>query len=200
MALTELIRYVDDDPLPPVSEILETLSGGRDPDTLLTMLRLLCPCRNTCGDREVWQAMARLQSHPDFAVREAAHHTIITLRERARIDSRAAETLVALGQVGHQRRVGWLSRPRADGEIAYPKAVRADVPTLIDMLASDDVGEQADALRALYRTDRHVSRSVWRDIAASTRSADPRQRAKAAQAMRRIEAHRAATERTSLTA
>jgi hypothetical protein len=55
------------------------------------------------------------------------------------------------------------------------------------MLASDDPVEQVDALRALFRSDRyHVARAVWREIERAARSRDPRLRAKATIAVRRI--------------
>jgi hypothetical protein len=190
-ASVEPLCYVDDEPLPIKGEILVRLSGRAGRQLQLTVLRLLCPCRNICRDVEVWQAVVRLSgTHHVMEVRGSAHHALISLRERARIDSQAAELLLAIGAGAEQRRHGWLWK---GGKVKYPKPVRNDVPTIIEMLASNDVREQRDALASLFRTDRHVARPVWREIERACESSEPRIRAKAQLASRRVESYRTVT-------
>jgi hypothetical protein len=185
----EPLCYHDDKPLPPKDEILRRLAGRAGPEARLEILRLLCPCRNTCRDAEVWRYMIRLYRHHLPEVREGARHAVGSLRERARIDTQTAALLHELAVGPDQRRHRWLW---TGGDVEYPKPVKNDVPTIIEMLASDDPIEQDDALRALFRNDRyHVARAVWREIERAERSRDPRLRAKATIAVRRIRAARA---------
>jgi len=181
----EPLCYYDDKPLPSRDEILERLAGRAGPGAQLEVLRLLCPCRNTFRDADVWRAVKHLWwEHHVRDVREAAHHALISLRERARIDTRAASLLREINAGAEQRRHGWLW---TGGRIRYPKPVRNDVPTIIEMLASDDAVEQEDALRALFRADGHrVAGAVWREIDRAARSVEPRLRAKAGLALLRI--------------
>lgn len=188
----EPLRYCDDKPLPPKDEILRRLTGRAGREEQLEILRPLCPCRNTCRDRDVWRYVVRLyRAHHVREVRAAAHHAIISLRERARIDTQTAALLHDINAGAEQRRHRWLW---TGGAVEHPKPVRNDVPTLIQMLASDDPVEQGDALGALFRSDRyHVAGSVWREIERAQRSSDPRLRAKASTAVRRIEQRGATT-------
>lgn len=120
--------------------------------------------------------------------RGAAHHALGSLRERARIDTRTAALLLEIGADREQRRHGWLW---TDGPVKWPKPVRNDVPTIIEMLASNDPVEHRDALHALFRADgRHVAASVWREIERAAGSRDARLRTKAALALRQIEESR----------
>ena len=184
----EPLCYVDDEPLPIKDEMLARLSGRAGRQIQLAVLRLLCPCRNICRDVDVWRTMVRIsRTHHIMEVREGAHHALNSLRERARIDSQAAELLLAIGAGGEQRRHGWLWK---GGTVKYPKPVRNDVPTIIEMLASNDEREQSDALASLFRTDRHVARPVWKEIEHACESRDPRMRAKARLARHRVESHR----------
>jgi hypothetical protein len=184
----EPLCYVDDEPLPHKDEILVRLSGRAGRQMQLVVLRLLCPCRNICRDALVWQTVVRIsRTHHVGEVRDGAHHALGSLRERARIDSQAAELLLAIGAGGEQRRHGWLWK---GGTVKYPKPVRNDVPTIIEMLASNDEREQSDALASLFRTDRHVARPVWKEIEHACESRDPRMRAKARLARHRVESHR----------
>lgn len=187
----EPLCYVDDEQLPLNDEILVRLSGRDGRQSQLAVLRLLCPCRNICRDVEVWRTIVRLsRTHQVMEVRDGAHHALSSLRERARIDSQAAELLLAIGAGGEQRRDGWLWN---GGGVKYPKPVRNDVPTIVEMLSSNDEREQSDALASLFRTDRHVARPVWKEIERACKSSDPRLRAKARIASQRLESHRRAT-------
>jgi hypothetical protein len=187
-ASMEPLCYVDDEPLPLKDEILARLSGRAGRRIQLEVLRLLCPCRNIFRDALVWQAVVRIsRTHHVPEVRDGAHHALKSLHERARIDTQAAELLLAIGAGGMERRHGWLWK---GGNVKYPKPVRNDVPTIIEMLASNDEREQADALAALFRTDRHVARPVWKEIERICESRDPRMRAKARVALHRVESHR----------
>jgi hypothetical protein len=173
----EPLCYVDDEPLPLKDEILARLSGRAGRRLQLEVLRLLCPCRNIFRDALVWQTVVGIsRSHHVPEVRDAAYHALKSLHERARIDSQAAELLLAIDAGGVERRHGWLWK---GGNVKYPKPVRNDVPTIIEMLASNDEREQSDALAALFRTDRHVARPVWRELERACESRDPRLRAKA---------------------
>lgn len=133
--------------------------------------------------------MIRLyRTHHIPEVCEGAHHAVMSPRERARIDTQTAALLYEIAAGPGQRRHRWLW---TGGDVEYPKPVKNDVPTIIEMLASDDPVEQDDALRALLRSDRyHIARAVWREIERAGRSRDPRLRAKAAIAIRRIDAAR----------
>jgi hypothetical protein len=187
-ASVEPLCYVDDEPLPRKDEILLRLSGRAGRRIQLEVLRLLCPCRNIFRDALVWQAVVRIsRTHHVPEVRDGAHHALKSLHERARIDTQAAELLLAIGAGGVERRHGWLW---TGGNVKYPKPVRNDVPTIIEMLASNDEREQSDALAALFRTDRHVARPVWKEIERACESREPRMRAKARLARHRVESHR----------
>ena len=191
----EPLCYVDDEPLPTKDDILVRLSGLAGRRLQLVVLRLLCPCRNICRDVEVWQTVVRIsRTHHVPEVRDSAHHAIGSLRERARIDSQAAELLLAIGAGAEQRRHGWLWN---GGNVKYPKPVRNDVPTIIEMLSSNDEREQSDALASLFRSDRHVARPVWKEIERACESRDPRLRVKAQLASRRVESHRRAAARSA---
>jgi hypothetical protein len=155
---------------------------------MLEVLRLLCPCRNTYRDADVWRAVLHLWTKPHHVgeVRAAAHHAVLSLQERARIDTQTLALLKGIGVGPGQRRNGW----RWHGG-PQPRPVRNDVPTLIEMLASDDAVEQRDALQVLFGGHRyHVARSVWREIEAAARSPNVRVRTKAVVALHRIEEHR----------
>ena len=180
----EPLCYHDDDPLPARDEILRRLNGQVSREAQLEVLHLLCPCRNTFRDPEVWRFVIHLsRMHYRREVREGAHHAVMSLRERARIDTRTAALLREIGAGAGQRRHGWLVTP---DPIEHPKPVRNDVPTIIEMLASDDEIERRDALRALFRTDRHVAAPVWREIDRARHSRDRRLAAKAARAIERL--------------
>jgi hypothetical protein len=180
----EPLCYHDDDPLPAKDEILRRLDGQAGRGAQLEILRLLCPCRNTLRDPDVWRLVIRLvRTHHVRDVREAAHHAVMSLRERARIDTRTAALLREIGAGAGQRRHSWLVTP---DPIEHPKPVRNDVPTIIEMLASDDEIERRDALRALFRTDRHVAAPVWREIDRARHSRDRRLATKAARAIERL--------------
>jgi hypothetical protein len=190
-ASVEPLCYVDDEPLPNKDEILARLSGRAGRQIQLEVLRLLCPCRNIFRDVEVWHTVVRIsKTHHVPEVRDGARHALKSLHERARIDTQAAELLLAIGAGGVERRHGWLWK---GGKIKYPKPVRNDVPTIIEMLASNDEREQSDALASLFRTDRHVARPVWKEIERACESSDPRMRAKAQLASRRVESYRTVT-------
>jgi HEAT repeat protein len=122
--------------------------------------------------------------HHSGEVREAARHAVKSLRERARVDTQTAELLRAIGAGADQRRHEWLWTA---AEPAFPKPVRNDVPTIIELLASGDAREREDAFHALFRTDRHVSRAVFDEIERKAASGNARERRHAAAALRRIE-------------
>jgi hypothetical protein len=185
----EPLCYVDDKPLPAKDEILRRLDGRAGREAQLEILRLLCPCRNVCRDVEVWRKVRTMYPNRIPEVGEGAHHAVISLRERARMDTQTAALLHAIGAGPGQRRHTWLW---TDGTVEHPKPVRNDVPTLVELLASDDPREVDDALRALFRTDRHVASPVWREIERAQRSTNPRVRRKAIVAVRRIEERRTA--------
>src|SRR5687767_15454873 len=188
MPAVEPLCYIDDEPLPAKDEILARLSGRAGRRMQLEVLRLLCPCRNIFRDALVWQTVVRIsRTHHIMEVRDGAHHALKSLHERARIDTQAAELLLAIGAGSGERRHGWLWK---GGNVKYPKPVRNDVPTIIEMLASNDEREQRDALAALFRTDRHVARPVWKEVERACESRDPRMRAKARLARHRVESHR----------
>jgi hypothetical protein len=186
----EPLRYCADKPLPPKEEILHRLAGRAGRDALIEILRLLCPCRNTCRDADVWRAVRSLYRHHVRDVREGAHHAVMSLQERARIDTQTASLLRELGVgAGYQRRLQKLWR---DGAVQTPKPVRNDVPTLIEMLASDDPVEQRDALDALFGDhDYRVARSVWDEFERAAMSTDVLLSAKAAAAIRKLKEWRA---------
>lgn len=182
----EPLTYCEDLPLPPRDEALRRLAGYSGRETQLETLRLLCPCRNTCRDVEVWRSVAQLyRTHHSYDVRSAAHHAIISLRERARMDSQTAALVLAIGVGAEQCRHGWLW---TDGRVERPTPVRNDVRTLIELLAGNDPLERDDALRALFPRDgRHVARAVWREFERAAKSTEPRLRVRARRALGVIE-------------
>src|SRR2546426_27701 len=142
----EPLCYHDDEPLPAKAEILRGLNGHAGREAQLEVLRLLCPCRNTIRDPEVWRFVIHLsRTHYRHEVRDGAHHAVKSLRERARIDTQTAALVREIGAGAEQRRHGWLMSP---DRIEHPKPVRNDVPTIIEMLASDDATEPPIVLPA----------------------------------------------------
>lgn len=182
----EPLSYCDDLPLPAKDEILRRLAGRAGRESQLEVLRLLCPCRNTFRDADVWRAVKNLwQTHHVRDVRGGAHHALISLRERARMDSQTAALILAIGVGPEQRRHGWLW---TDGWVERPTPVRNDVPTLIELLAGGDPVERNDALLSLFPRDgRHVARAVWREFERAAKSTEPRLRERARRALRVIE-------------
>ncbi|MCA1596214.1 MAG: hypothetical protein LC772_07290 [Chloroflexi bacterium] len=142
------MEYVINANLPVKAELLGLLSSD-DCATLKQVLSMLCPCRNLHYDPEIWFEMARLSvEHPDWYVREAALHAIVTLKDRSRFDRRAVAVLQWLAEHGFD---GGLLQPRwlkqecrrgaADRPLRYPKVTLRDVPTLIEALSSDDAAD-----------------------------------------------------------
>jgi hypothetical protein len=192
-----MIEYLHDEALPSREEILTRLDS-HDRDVVLRILTLLCPCRNTCYDVEIWERMRAIGSSQwDSAVREAANHALGTVRDRCLVDTRSRELLDALAS---QRPLGrlvapqWLRPQLARGAswrtAAYPKVALRDVPTLVESLASTDERAVADAVTALCPNDGHLPpKKVWRAILDQRGSADPVARAKALRAVARLEEH-----------
>jgi hypothetical protein len=192
-----VIEYRDEEVLPDRPEVLARLDSG-DRDTLVAILRALCPCGNVCYDDEIWRAMVGLiDTSTEFVVREQARHALITLGERSRIDTRARDLLRRLAEEGglgariyppwFQRQLHAVAVPK---RVRYPKVSRRDVPTFIEELSSDDPIEQRDAMSALCPTDgRNPNRKVWGEILAGRGAWDVRLRAKADAAARRLVAH-----------
>jgi hypothetical protein len=191
-----VIEYRDEEELPDRMEVLARLDSG-DRDTLVAILRALCPCGNVCYDDEIWRSMVVLiGTSTEFVVREQARHALITLRERSRIDTRARDLLRRLAEQGLGARVypPWFQRQldkvAIPERVRYPKVSRRDVATLIEELSSDDPVEQRDAMSALCPTDgRNPNRKVWEEILAGRGAHDVRLRAKADAAARRLVAH-----------
>jgi hypothetical protein len=192
-----LLEYVRDEALPDRDEILARLAS-HDREELLRILTLLCPCRNQCYDVGIWSQLPAIwQSQWDFEVREAAHHAVMTLRERARVDGRSRELLDRLAAVTGDGIYGsaavrrQLHRVQID-HVRSPKIVLRDLPTLIEMLASGEERQIGDAIAALCPGDRrNPSKKVWRAILEECRSPNPESRGKAARAARHLEAHAA---------
>jgi len=191
----EPLCYVDDLSLPPKDEIIRRLNGLGGREAQLEILRLLCPCRNSCRDADIWRSVISLYTtrrHHAGEVREGARHAVKSLRERARIDTQAAALLHQIEAGPDQRRHEWLW---TGNDAQFPKPVRNDVPTIIELLASGDPREREDAFRALFRTDRHVSRAVFDEMARKAESPNPRERRNARAALRLIEERRATAAR-----
>ena len=193
-----LLEYVRDEALPDRDEILARLAS-HDRDVLLRILTLLCPCRNACYDAGIWSKLPAIwRSQWDFEVREAAHHAVMTLRERARVDGRSRELLDRLAEAMGEAAYGSAAvrRQRRNvpvDHIRSPKVVRRDVPTLIELLASGDERQIADAVSALCPRDRRSpSTKVWRAILDERRSPNGELRAKAERAARQLQGHVAA--------
>ena len=190
-----LLEYVRDEPLPDRDEILARL-GSHDRDVVLRVLTLLCPCRNVCYEADIWSKLPAIsQSQWDFAVREAASHAIGTLRERARVDGRSRELLGRLADVAGDRVYGSAAIRRQlrhvpIDHVRSPRVVLRDVPTLIELLASDDDRATADAIAALCPRDgRRPAKKVWRAILEMERSPDEATRRKVVSASAALRAH-----------
>ncbi|HEY3218623.1 MAG TPA: hypothetical protein VGK15_06015 [Candidatus Limnocylindria bacterium] len=196
-----LLEYVRDEPLPDRDEILARL-GSHDRDVVLRILTLMCPCRNACYDVGIWSQLPPIwQSQWDFEVREAARHAVSTLRERARIDGRSRELLDRLadamgdGVYGSATVRRQLRHVPID-HVRSPKAVQRDVPTLIELLASNDDRAIADAIAALCPRDgRRPSKKVWQAILDMAGSPDEALRRQAVVASAALDAHAATCER-----
>jgi hypothetical protein len=190
-----LLEYVRDEALPDRDEILARLAS-HDREVVLRILTLLCPCRNTCYDEEIWSKLPAIRaSQWDFEVREAASHAIGTLHEKARVDTRSRELIARLrARADIRLYAGFLHRrPRrrpASQDLSAAKLATRDVPTLVESLASDDEVAIRDALRALCPDGgRKLPKRVWRAILDERRSLDPGTRAKALRAAARLELH-----------
>jgi hypothetical protein len=192
-----LLEYVLDEALPDRDEILDRL-GSHDRDVVLRILTLLCPCRNACYDVEIWaRTLPIWTSGWDHAVREAAHHALGTVHERARVDVRSRQLLHELAArtpLGIHAYPDWFRRQLAKGvasrDVVYPKPALRDVPTLIELLSSDDRPSVDDAVAILCPADgRHPSKRVWRAILDAQRSGDAVTRTKAARASAELRAH-----------
>ncbi len=190
-----LLEYVRDEALPDRDEVLARLAS-HDRDVVLRMLTLLCPCRNQCYDADIWSKLPPIRdSQWDFDVREAASHAIGTLRERARVDRRSRQLIDALtallGEAMYSPSFRRGSRERRSARsVRAPKIALRDVPTLIELLASDDEESVRDAIAALCPADgRHPSRKVWCAILEAQHSADENARRKAILASAALAAH-----------
>ena len=185
-----LLEYVRDEALPDREEILARLAS-HDRDVVLRILTLLCPCRNACYDVEVWERMLAIGSSQwDREVREAANHALGTVRDRCPVDTRSRELLDALAPQTRSRRLlapQWLRRQLARGATwrtaVYPKVALQDVPTLIELLSSNDERAIGDATGVLCPANgRLPSKRVWRAIFDAQRSPDEGLRTKALRA------------------
>jgi hypothetical protein len=192
-----LLEYVRDDALPAREEILDRLAS-HDRDVLLRILTLLCPCRNACYDAGIWSKLPGIgRSQWDFEVREAASHAVGTLRERARVDGRSRVLLDELARTMGDEVFGSAAARRQlhnvpVDHVRSPKVVLRDVPTLIEMLASGDERQIADAISGLCpRARRSPSPKVWRAIIDARRSPNAGMRDKAEHAARQLELHAA---------
>jgi hypothetical protein len=192
-----LLEYVRDEALPDREQILERLAS-HDRDVLLRILTLLCPCRNACYDAGIWSKLPAIRrSQWDFDVREAASHAVGTLRERARVDGRSRELLDELAKVMGDDVYGSAAVRRQlqsvpVDHVRSPKVVLRDVPTLIEMLASAEERQVADAISGLCpRERRSPSPKVWRAIFDERRSPNAEVREKAERAARQLQAHAA---------
>ena len=115
--------------VPGLIDILE----GTDDEAQCGALRDLCPCRNRRYDREVWVAILRtFADSPSPAVRDAAHHAIDTLRERARKDPRTQELVgwltahePALAAALRNTVPVWYERPRLPRGLVVPRFERS---------------------------------------------------------------------------
>jgi hypothetical protein len=190
-----LLEYVRDEALPDREEILARLAS-HDRDVVLRMLTLLCPCRNACDDLDIWVELPQIrQSQWDFDVREAASHALGTLRERARVDGRSRELLDRLADVVGDGVYGSAAVRRQLRHVPVdhlrsPKAVLRDLPTLIELLASNDDRAVADAVASLCpRHGRQPAKKVWLAILDAQRSSDETTRGKAIAASAALDAH-----------
>jgi hypothetical protein len=195
-----VIEYVQDEALPDRDEILVRLAS-HDREPLLRMLTLLCPCRNTCYDLEIWSKLPGIWSMQwDFVVREAAHHALGTLHEKSRVHLRSRRFIHELATktpMGVDAYPGWVRREMAKGialeDVQYPKAALRDVPTLLEMLASDEPEEVRDGLAALCPANgTHPSKRVWRAILDLRQSPDDWTRRKARRAAASLATHQSA--------
>lgn len=198
-----MIEYIRDEALPGREDVLARLAS-HDRDVVLRILTLLCPCRNQCYDLEVWeQTLPIWTSQWDHAVREAAHHALLTVRDRARVDTRSRELLDALASrtsLGLHAYPRWILPQIEQGATwktaVYPKIATRDVPTLIESLCGDERAIR-DAIVALCPTDgRRPSKKVWRAILDERRSPSADTRARAERAAVQLGAHARACGRT----
>ncbi len=190
-----MIEYVVDEALPGKDEILARLAS-HDRDVVLRILTLLCPCRNDCYDAEVWEKVEPIWSSAwDGEVREAAFHAFGTVRDRSRVDVRSRRLLDDLAAtIGRWVYPPWfrlqIKKGVAPGDVRYPKAAIRDVPTLIELLSSDDASTVRDAFAVLCPADgRHPSKRVWHAILDAQRSPDEATRRKGIVASAALEAH-----------
>jgi len=190
-----VIEYVVDEALPDREEILARLAS-HDRDVVLRMLTLLCPCRNDCYDVEIWEKVEPIWSSQwDHEVREAAFHAFGTIRDRSRVDVRSRRLLDELAtRLGRWVYPHWfrlkMKKGVAPDDVRYPKAAIRDVPTLIELLSSDDEATVRDALAVLCPADgRHPSKRVWHAILDAQRSPGETARRKAIVASAALDAH-----------
>ena len=201
-----LLEYVRDEALPGRDEIVARLAS-HDREVVLRTLTLLCPCRNACYDVEVWSNTLPIWGSFgggwDFEVREAAHHALGTVQDRARVDSRSRDLLDALAartRLGSRAYPQWFRRQAERGATwqtaVYPKLAAHEVPTLIELLASGNARSERDALAAICPNDGHrPSKKVWQAILDARRSPSADVRAKAVRAVVLLDAHAGACER-----
>src|SRR2546421_397334 len=190
-----MIEYVVDEALPDKDEILARLAS-HDRDVVLRILTLLCPCRNDCYDVEIWEKVEPIWSSAwDSEVREAAFHAFGTLRDRSRVDARSRRLLDELAaRLGRWVYPTWfrlqMEKGVAAGDVRYPKAAVRDVPTLIELLSSEDESIVRDALAVLCPADgRHPPKRVWRAILDAKRSPNEATRRKGIVASAALDAH-----------
>lgn len=192
-----LLEYVRDEALPDREEILARLAS-HDRDVVLRILTLMCPCRNACYDVEIWERMIAIGSSQwDHEVREAANHALGSVRDRCPVDTRSRELLDALTPLTRAYRLlapQWLRRQLASGATwrtaIYPKVALQDVPTLIELLSSDENRAIEDALAVLCPTNgRTPSKKVWRAIIDAQRAPDEALRTKAVRAAAALDVH-----------
>ena len=190
-----MIEYVVDEALPGRDEILARLAS-HDRDVVLRILTLLCPCRNDCYDVEIWEKVEPIWSSQwDHEVREAAFHAFGTIRDRSRVDVRSRRLLDELAaRLGRWVYPHWfrlqMKKGVAPGDVRYPKAAIRDVPTLIELLSSDDESTVRESLAVLCPADgRHPAKRVWHAIRDAQRSPDEATRRKAIAASAALDAH-----------
>jgi hypothetical protein len=95
-------------------------------------LRLLCPCRNRCYDRELWlEVFHAYEEAGGDGVRDAIGHAVTTLLERARTDPRTQELLRWLSEQDatfmHLEAAVpvWRPRPHSAGGLPIPPREQA---------------------------------------------------------------------------
>lgn len=153
---------------------------------------MACPCRNRYYDKEIWRAILKARdTATDAKTRDRANHVIATLRERARFDTRSLELLLWLREQGYDVYFSpWLQQQverHPERTPHLPKVTTADVPALIEALASDDPDEQQQALNVLCPgRARQYNRRVWFLLFSTCNSADPTLSQQAQQATHRL--------------